>query len=452
MARPSSATILLTGSTGFLGKVVLEELLRRRHEYSLNRIVLLIRSSKKLQAQDRFITEVAPSPCFERLGPDWCQSILVVQGDLTEPNCGLETQSSQKICSDVTHIINCAACVAFDLPLAAAAEANVGSALNLIALAKACPRLQGMVTTSTSYVARFVESTITPALAPLPYPAEELYHDILNGRVDEVRLLKETSYPNTYCLTKCIAEHILLSRRCSLPLTIVRPSIISCSWKFPAPGWIDSKAAMAGVVALIGTGHLRVLDGSKETVLDVVPVDIVANDLIGQARLIPVANQEDDGRGETLTTSSSNPIVHSVTGIKNGLNVGFMASRTVEYFQDVYETQSHGKLRKPRLDYVGPRSSAFHLHEIMSHRLPLFLSSWYFNLSGKRKMARKTRSLARVLKKVNKVFPYFLHRSFDFEPGNGSFLLDSSPQSDSFTPERYADIICEGVRKHLLKR
>jgi len=51
--RPSR-TYLLTGVTGFLGKVVLEELLRRREELGVDRVHLLIRPRGGLGAAERF--------------------------------------------------------------------------------------------------------------------------------------------------------------------------------------------------------------------------------------------------------------------------------------------------------------------------------------------------------------------------------------------------------------
>ena len=48
------AHILLTGSTGFVGKVVLEELLRRREELGIEKIHLLIRPRGRKSPEDRF--------------------------------------------------------------------------------------------------------------------------------------------------------------------------------------------------------------------------------------------------------------------------------------------------------------------------------------------------------------------------------------------------------------
>lgn len=451
------STVLLTGATGFLGKVVLEELIRRSEECHLRKIILLVRPSSNLCAQDRYNSEVASSPCFRLLDPQWQERVEVVQGDLTQVNCGLNPQTIQRICLEVTHIINCAASVAFDLPLVDAAIANVGSALNLLGFAKTCLKLQAMVTTSTSYVAPFTDLPIPATVAPLPYLPAVLYQDILNNQVDEATLLKQTRHPNTYTLTKSLAEHIYLSHKDLLPLTIVRPSIISCAWRYPCPGWIDSKAAVAGFVALMGAGYLRVVDGRKEAILDVVPVDVVANDVIRGAQLLsgPQLTWSDTSSSDTIVSPDSCSIVHSVAGVKRGLAIGMLASKVIEYFGDVHSSHAHSNLQRPCLKYLGQRNLAFHIHDIKAQRLQLYLASLYFDLTRKPKMAQKTRSLSKVLKKINNIFPYYTNRTFDFEPGVWSLDMDSSvhglEMEDPFTPEKYAARICEGVREYLLK-
>ena len=41
--------------------------------------------------------------------------------------------------------------------------------------------------------------------------------------------------PNTYTYTKQLAEHLLVKEGASLPLCILRPSIVGASWKEPFP-------------------------------------------------------------------------------------------------------------------------------------------------------------------------------------------------------------------------
>ena len=58
-------TILVTGSTGFLGKSIVEKCLRSIPE--IKRINLAIRSSPRRRASERLEREVLSSPAFKRL-------------------------------------------------------------------------------------------------------------------------------------------------------------------------------------------------------------------------------------------------------------------------------------------------------------------------------------------------------------------------------------------------
>lgn len=63
--RYEGKRVLLTGTTGFLGKVLLEKFL-----YSLpqvDKIYVLIRSKKGSDLSERFKKEIVSSACFDRL-------------------------------------------------------------------------------------------------------------------------------------------------------------------------------------------------------------------------------------------------------------------------------------------------------------------------------------------------------------------------------------------------
>src|SRR5688572_32488638 len=82
-------TFLLTGVTGFLGKVVLEELVRRREELGVAKVHVVIRRTGSRTAAERFAHEVVASPCFAGLPPDWTRLVDVVEADLEHPGLGL---------------------------------------------------------------------------------------------------------------------------------------------------------------------------------------------------------------------------------------------------------------------------------------------------------------------------------------------------------------------------
>ena len=58
--------------------------------------------------------------------------------------------------------------------------------------------------------------------------------------------------PNTYTLTKSLAEFVLVEEGSHLPLVIVRPSIIGATWKEPMPGWTDNLNGPTGLFVAVG--------------------------------------------------------------------------------------------------------------------------------------------------------------------------------------------------------
>jgi alcohol-forming fatty acyl-CoA reductase len=225
--------ILVTGVTGFLGKVVLEELFRHRysHELLFDRILVLIRPSRSQNALERYLAGVARSRCFSRLQSGWDKDVEVVSGDLMEPNCGLTAHKFDDLTSRVTHIIHCAGCVAFGRSLNVLLAENVTASLNILQLSQKCQNLQRLVVTSTAYVTPNRKGPVWEELATLPNPAQQILEDLHGGRKDPDQIRSETGHPNNYTLAKCLAEHFLVDKKGPTPLTIVRPSIISASWK-----------------------------------------------------------------------------------------------------------------------------------------------------------------------------------------------------------------------------
>lgn len=87
-------------------------------------------------------------------------------------------------------------------------------------------------------------------------------------------------YPNTYTFTKNLCERLMKRRRGDLPLCIVRPAIINTSYQEPAPGWIDSIAAMAALQLFVGLGIIKEIRGNMKKITDTIPVDVVVATII----------------------------------------------------------------------------------------------------------------------------------------------------------------------------
>jgi 1-acyl-sn-glycerol-3-phosphate acyltransferase len=228
-------------------------------------------------------------------------------------------------------------------------------------------------------------------------------------------VLRSTGHPNTYTLTKAIAEHLLLERRGHVPVSIVRPSIISASLQHPFPGWIDSKAGFAGFVVLLGAGHLRAVVGDGDSKLDLVPVDEVAQ------RLIAACGDREPAR-----------LRHAVAGAPRSATVR-ECWQGIQRFYGVHRVH-----RTPKLHYLGPRDVRFRMAEALHHGVPTALAA----LPGS-KARRRSRTLRGHLRHVNRAFPYFTSHSFDFR--------SSQPLDAAFDPHAYVELVCRGVHRHVLR-
>ena len=88
--------ILITGVTGFLGKVILEKLLRTCPD--VNQLYVMVRPKKKIHPMDRINKGILTSPCFKHVRAlhgekgYWkfvTEKITPIQGDLTIENLGI---------------------------------------------------------------------------------------------------------------------------------------------------------------------------------------------------------------------------------------------------------------------------------------------------------------------------------------------------------------------------
>jgi nucleoside-diphosphate-sugar epimerase len=204
-------TVLLTGATGFVGKVVLETLLRRRAELGFERVLALVRARDPQHAAARFRADVSSSPCFAAHPRGWEACVEPLPGDVTRPSLGLAPLARARIAAEVTHVIHCAASVEFTLPLAEALAVNTRGALHVLEVAHTCAQLESVTSVSTAYVTPHPDPygrgvhRVEEVLAPLPRDPEALFESLEKGAEDESRLLAETGHPNTYTFTKCLA-------------------------------------------------------------------------------------------------------------------------------------------------------------------------------------------------------------------------------------------------------
>lgn len=259
--------ILLTGFTGFLGKVWAAMLLERAPQ--IGKITLLVRGRRDepATARVRSIVERSPAlrPLRERHGDDLLaflrSKVDVVEGDVREPLCGIEPGALARLAPSLDAVVHCAGLTDFAPDPTNALAVNVRGARHAADLAA---RTAGkrLVHISTCFVAGMIDGEIPEKLVPGRSPngtrfdaeaeldAVQSACDAVderegnrrsvaarNGRIDiATQRARALGWPNIYTYSKGLAEH-LLARRGDIELTIVRPSIVECAREFPFPGW-----------------------------------------------------------------------------------------------------------------------------------------------------------------------------------------------------------------------
>ncbi len=267
--------------------------------------------------------------------------VEAIDADVSRPLCGCSEELIGRLKGQVNAVVNVAGVVDFHPPLDEALLANAFGVKNLVDLAKALGDVP-VLHTSTAYVAGYRNGQIdeeNPLDRPFPKMGElEAVHwspereieeclDIVNQvrhrandayrrsyfldqarrklldkgepthgkalddeldrvrrRFEEERLIeagKERAihwgWTNIYTYTKSIGEQILVAS--GLRCTLVRPTVIESSMSFPFPAWNEGINTMGPLIYLIMRGHLQV-PTNERTVLDVIPVDMVAGGMI----------------------------------------------------------------------------------------------------------------------------------------------------------------------------
>ena len=134
--------ILITGVTGFLGKVALTMLLDRYPD--VGRIYVLVRPRAGGTAEDRFFGKVAGTqpfrPLRERHGGSFetflRKKCVALAGDVTDPMLGLSEEQVKELTGKLACVINSAGLVTFNPSLELAVRVNTEGARNAAELCK----------------------------------------------------------------------------------------------------------------------------------------------------------------------------------------------------------------------------------------------------------------------------------------------------------------------------
>ncbi|OQV24146.1 Fatty acyl-CoA reductase 1 [Hypsibius exemplaris] len=374
--------VFVTGASGFIGKVLLEKLLRCCPEIA--GIFILMRPKKGRTPFQR-VEDLCASPIFKGLRevqPAFNEKLIAMQGDVNEEDFGLHSDNLRRLLEETSVVFHVAATIRFDEPLKYAIEMNVISVQRLVGLCRRMTRLKALVHVSTAYANcdrnHIEEMVYQPSLEP------QKLIDIIGLLPDKAveamtpHLLK--TFPNTYCFTKGLAEYCLLKEAGDLPLAIVRPSIVGAAWKEPIPGWIDNSQGPSLLFIANGKGLLRSMTGHRERVMDVIPVDFTANLLIAVGWR--TARIYDGGKG-SLT------VYNGTSGGVNPLKWGELESNMVHSFA---KNPLDLAFRRPKMIFT-EHPLMRNYWSTVSHLLPAYIFDMALRLVGKKPSASNVGSM-----------------------------------------------------------
>ncbi|KAI4802945.1 hypothetical protein KUCAC02_006512 [Chaenocephalus aceratus] len=475
--------VLITGATGFMGKVLVEKLLRACPE--VRALYLLVRP-KAGQSMEQRVSDMMTckqlllyfdadglkldtspvgmgvqgfSVCrvsggeacvrhellFDRVrevNPDFHLKIIPISSELTQPGLAISPEDVERLSACINVVFHCAATIRFDEPLKHALQLNVIATQQLLSLAKQMQHLEAFVHISTAY-ANCNRKHIDEVIYPPPVEPKKLI-DSLEWMDDSIvrditpRLIGDR--PNTYTYTKALAECVVQQEQDKLNIAIIRPSIVGASWQEPVPGWIDNFNGPSGVFIAAGKGILRTMRANNDAVADLVPVDMVIN-LTLAAGWYTAVHRPKSALVYNCTTGGINPFHWGQ--IEHHVMLSFKRNPLEQAF------------RRPNANIT----SNYLMNQywiLVSHKFPALIYDFVLRLSGQKPQ------MMRIFNRLHKaigLLEYFSSQDWEWNSENMSMLMSQLTPEDRRTfnfdvrqlnwPE-YIENYCIGTKKYVL--
>ncbi|KAK7263381.1 hypothetical protein RJT34_30970 [Clitoria ternatea] len=327
-------TILITGATGFLAKILLEKILRVQP--NVKRLYLLLRAADAKSATHRMHNEIIGKDLFrllkEKSGSNFnsfiSKKVTLVPGDISREDLGLEDSLlREEIYNKTGVIVNLAATTNFDERYDISLGLNTFGVKYVINFAKKCTKLEVLVHVSTAYVCGEGEGLVLEK----PYQLGDSLNGVhglnidvedkvVRDKLDELRQLgaseneikevmkdlgitraKLYGWPNTYVFTKAMGEMLVEQLKGNLSVVIIRPTIVTSTLKDPFPGWAEGVRTIDSLALAYGKGKLPCFLGDPKAIVDAIPADMVVNAIL----VAMVAHAKHPSSGAIYHVSSS---------------------------------------------------------------------------------------------------------------------------------------------------
>lgn len=250
--------------------------------------------------------------------------------------------------------------------------------------------------------------------------------------------------PNFYILTKAIAETLLNSSYRDLPVVIVRPSLIGCSWNEPFQGWNDGINGVNLVIAAGLQGILRSMIVDESKIVDLIPADMVVNLMIAAAWRKGTMQQK---------LKDEIPVYNCSSGSINPFTWGeFFECLKIHCWNYPSRQTFLYPTKIPRRNYL-----SYRLSRLIQHQLPAILTDIFHVVVGKE---AKMMNIYKKLHQNANMLEYFFTREWKFHSKNVKELLDAIPMKDKenfnfdISQLEWKDYLEQqflGVRRYILK-
>ncbi|XP_068621896.1 fatty acyl-CoA reductase wat-like [Battus philenor] len=445
----SGANVFITGGSGFVGKNLIEKLIRC---CNVNKVFLLLRPKKNKSLQER-LDEIISNPVFDYLHkhkPEFVKNVLAIAGDVSQLELGLSEDDRIMITEQVNVIFHSAANVSFDGTIKSVTLINVRGTRELLRLAKCCKNLRSVVHVSTAF-SHATRSRVNLPVKELFYDCPisystmiELAETVEETKLNEMAKILKQDWPNNYSFSKALAEQVVRSEGQDLPICIVRPAVVVSSYREPMPGWIDPNNVFGASGVVLGTivGVIHVLRATTDVKLCAVPADVVTNVTV-------VA-----GRETTIQQSNYDKIrIYNVVNNRNAFDW--------EYYIKFMNTFGREAISSQAVWYcfaiVTSSKFLYVIYFWLLHYVPGFFVDIALRVMGKPPMFLK---IYKKISKLHSVLDFFINSDFQFQDDNTLRLHNSMGKTDrdifncdmaTVNNEQLLKAWTTGVRKYIIK-
>jgi len=257
---------------------------------------------------------------------------------------------------------------------------------------------------------------------------------------------------DTYTFTKAMGEQLLARCNGGVPVIVVRPTIIESSLAQPEPGWLEGYRTSTPILLGYGKGEIPDFPGDRDSIIDFIPVDFVANALLASLTTAARSNQP---RVFQIASSSENP-----------LRWGELVEYCRQYFQHLpLQTGSHPIIPKPwkyrsqkEFDtWIRWRQSFLRLGLTLCHQMRFWPVTQRLGLQ----LARQQTHFKR-LQSYGRTYGDYVRLSCRFASDNTRLLAQSLPTEDQqhffFDPKAIAwqkyiqEVHLPAIRRHCVKQ